>query len=443
MNIWTILDIEPTNDVTVIKKAYARKLKITQPEDNPEGFQLLREAYDCALKHSKSKVDQITSDYLDLFPKTPVELKSIQTDNSVELDMDVKVETSNNIEDIVEDFINNVCNLYDYFFARIKVENWELLLNTKLNQDILLDIDMKQASSDVLLNFLMEHKYLPRCIWKLFDNIFNWRQHTDYLYKKYPKNFIDYIIMQIDKPEIFHYCYFNVYDNFDFDKFLECKEKAYYALLNKEYSVMADCIKPAYEMCPDDPDILRMLAEFHLSSKDNKEALNTINRAIYPHPDFVVGLLCRAKIYIEMKNIESAIKDCNDVLLQNPYNIEAFILIAESYFKSGNIIKAKKLIKQLYNPIIPDNRLRDCLSKFNDKIIYKIKWIFYECAIIFPILFTIEVIFNVNIFSLYNSLNILILDVSLYILLRILWLLYSIGKIGHKYKYINDEHITS
>ncbi len=49
MDCWQILQIEPTGDTRAIKRAYAKLLKTTRPDDDAAAYQALREAFDEAL----------------------------------------------------------------------------------------------------------------------------------------------------------------------------------------------------------------------------------------------------------------------------------------------------------------------------------------------------------------------------------------------------------
>lgn len=54
MNLWQILQIEPTKNKKEIKKAYAKLVKLYHPEEDPETFQLIRQAYEQALEYASS-----------------------------------------------------------------------------------------------------------------------------------------------------------------------------------------------------------------------------------------------------------------------------------------------------------------------------------------------------------------------------------------------------
>ena len=55
MNIWETLGIEPTTDVKLIRRRYAELVRLYHPEDQPEIYQEIVEAYQSALREARSK----------------------------------------------------------------------------------------------------------------------------------------------------------------------------------------------------------------------------------------------------------------------------------------------------------------------------------------------------------------------------------------------------
>ena len=59
MTCWNVLGLTPDADSRTIKRQYAALLKKTRPDDDPEGFQRLREAYESALERSAQPQDTV------------------------------------------------------------------------------------------------------------------------------------------------------------------------------------------------------------------------------------------------------------------------------------------------------------------------------------------------------------------------------------------------
>lgn len=57
MSCWTLLGLPVTADTRTIKRHYAKLLKQTRPDEDPQGFQRLREAYEQALAHKDWEQD--------------------------------------------------------------------------------------------------------------------------------------------------------------------------------------------------------------------------------------------------------------------------------------------------------------------------------------------------------------------------------------------------
>lgn len=57
--IWDVLGIQPTDDEREIRRAYARELKLRRPDQDPQGFQELREAFDSAKRYASSEIPPV------------------------------------------------------------------------------------------------------------------------------------------------------------------------------------------------------------------------------------------------------------------------------------------------------------------------------------------------------------------------------------------------
>ncbi|ACE85062.1 RDD family protein [Cellvibrio japonicus] len=73
MNIWEILELEPTSDSRDIKRAYARKLKTTRPDEQPEAFQALHHAYKTALDYAAYQHYQAQQEQPPVTDESPAE----------------------------------------------------------------------------------------------------------------------------------------------------------------------------------------------------------------------------------------------------------------------------------------------------------------------------------------------------------------------------------
>lgn len=72
MDKWSILGINQTKDKDVIKQAYRNKLVGVNPEDDPDGFMALRNAYEDALREadleeSESEEDELFTELKNLY----------------------------------------------------------------------------------------------------------------------------------------------------------------------------------------------------------------------------------------------------------------------------------------------------------------------------------------------------------------------------------------
>ena len=153
--IFQILGIEETKDEAAIKSAYRKKLTVTNPEDNPEGFKRLREAYEEALRLAKQKE-----------------------------------ETQVIEEDEVSYFIRRVDILYQSLADRLDEEQWKELVR----EPIFDDLELGEKAKWRLFSYLADHYRLPACIWRILDGRFGFQTNEQEFKEQLPPNFVDFLI---------------------------------------------------------------------------------------------------------------------------------------------------------------------------------------------------------------------------------------------------------
>ena len=83
-----ILGIEPTKDKTAIKRAFSKLARKTNPEDDPDGYAKLHEAYRTALDYASGKVIPVVQfENSEKSPESQYDFSSVRPDNPA-LDLD-------------------------------------------------------------------------------------------------------------------------------------------------------------------------------------------------------------------------------------------------------------------------------------------------------------------------------------------------------------------
>ncbi|MGN0481550.1 MAG: J domain-containing protein, partial [Lachnospiraceae bacterium] len=155
--IFNILNIAATKDENVIKAAYREKLKVTNPEDNPEGFKRLRAAYEAAVNYARTTEEECQEEEDD----TPSGR-----------------------------WVKKAEAIYKNMDTRRSVLQWESLFD----DDIFMSLEGEEQCGRKLLIFLMDNYYLPTEVWKLLDEKLHISQGSVRLKEMFPENFINFIV---------------------------------------------------------------------------------------------------------------------------------------------------------------------------------------------------------------------------------------------------------
>lgn len=183
--MFRILQIDETQDKNAIKTAYRRLLPQTNPEDDPEGFKQLRQAYEEAMRYADR-------------PAEP-ENTANQKDTSP-----------------VGMWLTRAEEIYASWQRRLDPWEWQALFR----EDVCQALDLAEEVQEKFLVFLMSHFRLSHEIWQLCDKEFRIVEQRQQLMEKFPRDYIQYICFEIENGGFMDFSLFEGEDEGAYDQYI-------------------------------------------------------------------------------------------------------------------------------------------------------------------------------------------------------------------------------
>ncbi len=374
--IWKILGIEATDDKNVIKKAYREKLGTVHPEDDPEGFMLLREAYEAAM--SDEGEDDLP-----------------EQDGDGEEEKRVLSPAEQALRDRLE-------AMYGDFSVRIDVEKWKELFE----ENYFVSLETGEEAERGLLEFLMDHIRVPHKVMKFIMEHFEIDSRRAELCETYPDKFIDFIIQNATYDDRLDYELFDPAGE-DVDEYIEgfyrmsyageegnheqeekelealrrCKTQhpflnnyLYGRRLRELYEIWQNTEEPKapfhemfaeelaelqtkqdslLEQYPEQQEILRGSAVFARMRSDTELMEKRVEKLLQIEPDSVRNLMHKGKLLMMQEKYKEATDTFMEVLQKDRFHEAAYYSMQEA--NEAQINQLRKIIEE--NPEDDEKKL--------------------------------------------------------------------------------------
>lgn len=331
--VFETLGIEETKDTNIIKKAYRGKLVQVNPEDDPEGFKLLREAYEEAIR---------------------LALINVKEEEELEIQ-----------ETPITQWIKKVENVYKRLSTRSNVDCWRGLFK----EEVCLDFDTSSEARDALLVFLMDNFRLPESVWQLIEDTFELTHSKEELYEKFPVNFVDYITQDAKNKGWLDFTLFEGEDEASIDDFIRLSLDLSKINEKRNYEGAEDIFKKLEEINLYHPYLQSEKIRYFSGANNLEEAKAIADNLWSKNIKDLYIKYYMAELYLKIEDLDKCFELCTSILEVNPNYFGAKVLLGEYYLKKKDYYEAKERYLELIEIDTYDEKLRQGLEKANNGVI--------------------------------------------------------------------------
>lgn len=336
IEVFQILGIEMTKDEKSIKNAYREKLTVTNPEDDPEGFKRLREAYEEACRLAKESDEK-------------AEEQRDETDSGI--------------------WVEKAAAVYGNIRSRRDIKAWEELFA----DDCFLSLEEEENCRIKLLRFIMDHFRLPGDVWKLLDKKLDITSDAASLREKFPADFIRYILGKCERGEDVEFDQFEGEDEAPYDLFLQYYDRCWQALQSEDLEQARQNIEGADALKISHPVLEICRAELLEKQGRMKDAVAIIERLLERYPGDAMVCYNAAEMFWRQGEAEEgafrrrSVEIFKSLKEENNAHYMANLRLTEWYYDRQQFKEAKKCAEKVLSRGSGDEFL-ELLWKVNKEI---------------------------------------------------------------------------
>lgn len=333
--VFETLGIEETKDINIIKKAYRGRLVQVNPEDDPEGFKMLREAYEEAIRLVNVKEEQ-----------------EIETEDTP-----------------ITQWIKKVETVYKRLSTRSNVDCWRELFK----EEVCLDFDTSLEARDALLVFLMDNFRLPQEVWQLIEDTFELVNSKEELYEEFPVNFVNFITEDAENKGWFDFSLFEGEDEGNIDDFIRLSLDLGKMNEKRDYEGAEEIFEKLEEINLWHPYLEAEKIRYFSANNNLEEAKAIAENLRSKHIKNLHIKYYMAELYLKLEDLDKCFEQCNSILEVNPNYFGAKVLLSEYYLKKKDYNEAKEGYLELLEIDNYNDTLRIGLEKANIGVIESLK----------------------------------------------------------------------
>lgn len=344
MSIWNVLKIKETKNKEAITAAYREELKHTNPEDDQEAFIRLRRAYEEAMELAD------------------------------------KIETGEGTK--ADEIISRLTEIYENLETRIDINVW----NELFEDEYFVSLETSNEAKIILLQFLMDHCYIPTTIWRLVVLVTNMREDREDLEQKVDPDFLDYCINNSEYSEVINYGLFD--SNESVDDYFSLFSRANAAVNRHELDDIQEMLDQIDAIDNYHPCIEALHARYecvklrdaHEDGKLDeseceviKELIDNIEGLNEDVPDQTYILNALADLYVAIDDLDMA-KECVEKSIEiDETDIGTKFRLTQILFDMGEYVKSRDMALDMSKDNPYSTGLRSTVVRCNEMIIGQLK----------------------------------------------------------------------